>query len=205
MAEPARTVVVAEDHPLYRRALLDTVAACRGWSAVAATGDGDELPELVCRWRPTVVLLDLKLPRVSGWELIDRLQGGSERPAIVVVTSFRHPLVLTLARQKQVAGLVSKEDDPAVVQEALAAVAAGGGFYTSARFLAEADTGRESPSGRETEVLRAIAGGATGKEIAARLAVNIKTVETYRARLMRKLGCGNAAELTRVAVECGLV
>lgn len=206
MSEKATsTVLIIEDHPIYRMSLSELITSTSPRFQVKENPTGDGLLESLQTLKPAIIILDIKLPGRSGWDLLSDLdQCTSWAGKVILLTSFSHPLILALARRHEVSALVSKEDQPACVLEAIESVENGSAFYGSPAFLAMADTGMETPSIQEMRVLKAIAAGSTGKEIAAGLGLSEKTIETYRTRLMKKTNCKNAADLTRLALESGL-
>lgn len=206
MSEKAiSSVLIIEDHPIYRMSLSELITNASPRFQVKETPTGDGLLESLRTLKPAIIILDIKLPGRSGWDLLSDLdQCASWTGKVILLTSFSHPLILALARRHEVSALVSKEDQPACVLEAIEAVEHGSAFYGSPGFLALADTGMETPSIQEMRVLKAIAAGRTGKEIATELNLSEKTIETYRTRLMKKTNCKNAADLTRLALESGL-
>ncbi|MGJ3242018.1 MAG: response regulator transcription factor [Opitutales bacterium] len=204
------TICIAEDHGLLREGLCSLIARTPGFRVAGITSSGAGVDALLRAHRPDCLLLDLRLPRRGGWDILSDIHAGKRGTSdwtgtTIILTTYVHPLLLTLARKHGARGLVCKEDDPLEIIQALTATRDPDTFYASSRFLRSADAGLEAPSGREMEILQACARGLRGKEIPVALNISPKTVETYRTRLAAKTGCRSAAELARLALECGLI
>jgi two-component system, NarL family, invasion response regulator UvrY len=160
-----------------------------------------------------VVVLDLSMPGLSGLDLIKHLR--SAFPALPLLVLSMHPEEQYAVRvlRAGAAGYLSKDSAEKEVVRAIRHVAGGGRFVTGAAaeaLLAHLDRDPDLPphhalSDREFEVLRLLASGKPVSAIGDELALSVKTVSTYRARLLQKMGMKNNAELTRYAIEEGLV
>ncbi len=207
-------LLLVDDHPVVRRGLAFCLGAQPHIRIVGEAANGQEALARALELTPDLVLMDIDMPVLNGLEATTILR--RERPAIKVLIFSRHhdsELVLA-ARRAGANGYVVKQASFEELVRAIEVVHAGSGFFCShlaqvrgAVFNRGAHDGREtnSLSPREQEVLVAIAEGLTNKEIAVRLAVGVRTVETYREGVMRKLGVRGAAALTKYAVAKGLV
>ncbi len=205
------TVVLADDHIVVRsglRVLLDSEPSI---DVVAEAGDVPGAVEAVDGYRPDVLVLDLHMPGEPSLPAIARLHARCPHTQVVVLTAQRDPSFAGEALRLGAAGYVPKEAAESQLLEAIE-VAAQGGTYLEpqlgARLAANvAATGRAAAelSEREIEVLRLIARGLTNREMAVRLYLSVRTVESHRARIQRKLGRSRRSDLVEYALERGLV
>lgn len=209
-------IMVVDDHPLVREGLLALLARAADITVVAEADRGEEALRLCLETRPDVLLLDLTLPDLSGLAVARRLR--SEAPAIRILILSMHAdrRFISEAVAVGVSGYILKDAASEELLRAIRSVAAGGTFFSqpvtailikhlTPQTLPGALTPQPPLTSRETEVLQLLAQGKNTKEIALLLKVSGKTVETFRANLMRKLQLKNIAELTRYAIRTGLV
>jgi two-component system response regulator NreC len=200
--------VLADDHVVVRSGLRLLLEAEPGLEVAGEAGDVESTLEAVDRLSPDVLILDLHMPGEPSLPAIARL--GETHPAtrVIVLTAQRDPSFAAEALRMGAAGYLPKEAAEGQLLEAIR-TAAGGGTYLEPRLGARlaAMAGRTPPqlSPRELEVLRFIARGQTNREIAERLFLSVRTVESHRARLLRKLGLTRRSELVEYALERGLV
>ncbi len=193
-------LLVADDHDVVRagvRALLESRA---GWRVVAEAADGERAVELARRLRPDVAVLDLAMEGMGGIEaarLIRQMALGTE---VVVLSVYESAEILHRVMEAGARGYVAKADAARTLVAAVAAVAHHGAFVTPrvARL-----TGARPLSAREREVLRLFAEGFRAREVAERLGIKPKTVETHRSSLLRKLRLRSIGDLVRYAVRNG--
>ena len=208
-------VLLADDHDLFRAGLRVLLQDLGGFEVVAEAGDGREALRLVGEHRPDVVLMDLMMPGLNGLEATARV--AREPPGVrVLVLSMNAAEEFVLpAVRAGASGYVLKNARPAELGQAIRAVARGETYLTPAvsghliddyrrRTAGEADS-LEKLTPRQREVLQLVAEGHTTKQIARRLGVSGKTVETYRSQLMDALDIHDIAGLTRYAIRKGLV
>jgi DNA-binding NarL/FixJ family response regulator len=208
------TVLLADDHALVRsgiRSLLDGVA---GIEVVGEAGDGHDALRLAAALRPDVLLLDIKLPSLNGLEVADRL--AREQPGVKVVMLSMHDNeeYVLHALRAGAAGYLLKDATVPELEMAIRSVARGETYLSPpvskhlvGEYLRRA-TGDGVPellTPRQREVLQLVAEGHSTKEIAARLTLSVKTVETHRAQLMERLDIHDVAGLVRYALRVGLV
>ena len=202
-------VLICDDHTLIRAGLRRLVEAFDGVEVVGEAANADEV---VIRTRdvvPDVVLLDLSMPGRNGFEALDELRRVAPDTAVVIMSMHDDTAHVREALARGARGFVVKEAAPAELEIALRAAFAGRVFLSpqvSAATLADvaARPRRGDPADlppRQREILAALGAGRTTKQIAADLGLSVKTVETHRARLMEALGCRNAVELVRAAVQ----
>jgi two-component system, NarL family, response regulator NreC len=203
------TVVLADDHAVVRSALRMLLDEEHDIEIVAEAGDAEAATRYVRGHRPTVLILDINMPGGSGLAAIPQIRSESPETQIVMLTMQGETAFAREALQAGVLGYISKE---AASEELVTAVrmAAQGRTYLQpelgARLAAEPETASpDDLSDREIEVLRLIALGHTNNEIAERLYLSVRTVESHRAHIQQKLGLTSRSELVRYAIDRGLV
>jgi two-component system response regulator NreC len=197
-------IVLADDHAVVRSALRLLLDAEQDLEVVAEAGDvGAAMVELE-RHKPNVLILDLHMPDGPSVTAVPRLREASPETGIVVLTMQREPSYAREALRGGVLGYVLKEavDEDLVNAVRLAAV---GRSYLQpelgAQLAVDADDDPDGLSDREVDVLRLIALGYTNSEIAEQLLLSVRTVESHRAHVQRKLGLSKRSELVRYALE----
>jgi DNA-binding NarL/FixJ family response regulator len=206
-------VLIADDHPIFRAGLKEALAKERDIEFVGEADNGQIALELARRRRWDVVLLDITMPGKGGLEVLQELR--RERPKLPVLILSAHPedqLALRLLKAGA-AGYVTKDKAPEVLLQAVRKVLRGEKYVSEA--LAEkallnlvSETSKplhETLSDREYQVMRLIASGKTVKEIGKELFLSVRTVSTYRSRVLEKMRMKTNAELIRYAVDNKLV
>jgi two-component system response regulator NreC len=205
------TVVLADDHVVVRSGLRVLLESAPSIDVVAEAGDMHSAMEAVEEHRPDVLVLDLHMPGEPSLPAIPRLRERCPGTRVVVLTAQRDTSYVGEAMRLGAAGYVPKE---AAESHLLAAIeiAAEDGTYLEPRLGARlaanvASAGRTAAtlSDREVEVLRLIARGLTNREMAERLYLSVRTVESHRARIQRKLGRSRRSDLVEYALERGMV
>jgi two-component system response regulator NreC len=202
------TIVLADDHTVVRRALRLLLEEEPGVEVVAEAEDADAAVRYVRGHKPTVLILDLNMPGRASLEAIPDIRESSPETRIVVLTMQKEPGFARQALQLGVLGYVLKEAADDELVQAVRCAAAGETYLQpalGARLAAEPESGKGDLSDRETDVLRLIALGHTNTEIADKLFISVRTVETHRAHIQQKLGASSRAELVRDALARGLV
>jgi two-component system, NarL family, response regulator NreC len=205
------SIVLADDHQIVRQglqAILRTEAAFR---VVGEAASGLDTVRLVSRLQPDVLLLDLMLPGLNGFEVIRRVAHNSPRTRIVVLTMHANEAYVQEALRAGARGYVLKESGAEELVQAIREVLSGGRFLSppiseqtlraySEKARAAAFDPYETLTAREREVLDLTVEGNTSSEISKKLFISSRTVESHRTNLMRKLGLRNQKELIRYAV-----
>jgi two-component system, NarL family, response regulator NreC len=202
------SIVLADDHTIVRRALRVLLEEEAGFEVVAEAEDADGAVRYVRGHKPDVLILDLNMPGRLSLEAIPDIQEASPHTKIVVLTMQREPAFARQALQQGVLGYVLKEAADDELVQAVRNAAAGDTYLQpalGARLAAEPKAAASDLSERETDVLRLIALGHTNAEIAEKLFISVRTVETHRAHIQQKLGVSSRAELVRCALSRGLV
>jgi two-component system, NarL family, response regulator NreC len=206
------TIVLADDHAVVRSGLRLVLERAGGFEVVSEAGDADAALRTVLGHKPTVLVLDLNMPgELSSLDAIPRVEEVSPATRVVVLTMQEDPEFARRALQAGAAGYVLKEAADDELVDAVRSVAHGG-TYLNPRLGAMLAAAPPPPAGppddlteREVEVLRMIALGHTNSEIAQTLFLSVRTVETHRAHIQRKLDRATRAELVRYALDHGLV
>lgn len=213
MGEKVLKILIADDFPLFRRGVKELLADGLGAVTVGECGTSHDLLELVRRQKWDVVILDITMPGSTGTETLKQLK--AECPNLPVLVLSMHPEDQYAVRMIKAGadGYLTKASAPEELVKAIRKVL-GGGQYVSpslAEKLAltvKASTGNaphEHLSDREYEVMCLIASGKTVSKIAETMHLGVTTISTYRARILEKMNLKNNAELTRYALERGLV
>src|SRR5512146_1040744 len=206
-------ILIADDHPVVRAGLKEILAAEHDMEVVGEATDGDALLALAGRGEWDVAILDFSMPGCSGTELIRELrQRYPDRP-VLVLSMLPEDVHASQVLKAGGAGFINKESATEELTGALRKVV-GGGRYVSATFAeklaSELATGRDRAphdalSDREYRVMWLLASGKHINQIAEDIFLSPSTVSTYRARILKKLGLTNNAELVRYAVTHRLI
>jgi two-component system response regulator NreC len=210
------TVLIVDDHAMVRKGLRMALEAHADIQVVGEAGTLMEAIEAAARVKPQIVTLDLSMPGPSGVASVQRMRTAAPGARIIVVTMHDDPAYVRTAIAMGASGYVNKSAADTELVSAIRAVSRGrvfidaGDAATLESILSPGATGKgkspvESLSEREREVLAQVARGYTNRQIADDIGLSVKTVESYRARLMKKLGLKERSDLVRVAIELGLV
>ncbi len=210
-------VLIVDDHPLTRAGVRQVLAQNPRFEAVYESSSGAEAIRLAPECRPDVALMDLHMPGISGIEATRSILKSCPAAKIIVLSGDADRLRVDSALQAGACGYLLKQS---VLTELLIAIeqVMSGRLYLSPeisagiisdyrRTLFDKDPGsiRPSISSREVQLLRLISNGARNKEIATELHLSPNSIETYRSRLMKKLGCTSTAALVRYAIREGII
>lgn len=212
--KPTR-VLVADDHTLVRAGIRALLESIDGVQVIAESGDGHETLDLIARHLPDVALLDIGMPGLNGLEVLKRVRQAAQRTKVIILSMHADPTYVTQALRAGAAGYLLKGASVEELPLAIRAVMRGETYLTPrvSRSVIEAylrDAGSPADplaglTGRQREILQLVAEGHSTKEIAGRLDVSVKTVETHRARLMERLDIHDVAGLVRFAIRAGLI
>ena len=206
-------VVVVDDHAVVREGLKRIISENSGMTVSGEAADGHEALQVIKKDPCDVVLLDITMPNKSGLDVLKELHAESPRLPVLVLSMHPEDQYAVRVLRAGAAGYVTKESAPAKLVQAIRKVVRGGKYVSPA--LAERlvyDLGSETDkapheilSDREYQVLCMIASGKTVTNIAEELVLSVKTISTYRVRILEKLKMNNTAEITRYAIKEGLV
>lgn len=207
-------VLLADDHSIVRAGLRRIVEESGDMAVIAEAADGRETIRLVRETSPDVAVIDISMPGLDGLEVVDQLRGQCPDLPILILTMHEEGQYVVRAIQAGAMGYMTKQSAPEQLLKAIRKIYEGGRYLTdeAAETLAlriAKGTGEQSPldslSMRELQVLRRLAMGHTNREIASAYSISIKTVDTYRSRLLKKLNLRNNAELSRFAIQNRLI
>ena len=205
-------VLLADDHALVRSGVKSVLESSDGIEVVGEAGRGDETLEMLAQLEPDVLLLDLNMPGGDGFEVLRRARDTAGSVRIIVLTLHVQPEYISRALRDGADGFLSKDLAVQELPEAIADVMAGRPHFGAqvqemmaklVRSGGEEHTAKLTP--REREVWKGIARGLTSKEIGAQYDISVRTVESHRASLMRKLDVRSIAMLTQLAIREGLL
>ena len=209
----ATRIVIADDHPIFRRGLVQILGAEPDLSVVAEAGDGPAALEAIRRHSPHVAVLDVQMPALSGFEVAKRAAKDGLSSRLVFLTMHSDPAMLDRAFAVGAKGFVLKDAALSEIVQAVRAVAAGRTFVSPALsdfLVGRAFPGRGAapPAGpmaalteRERHILKLIAESKTSKEIAATLGIHYRTVENQRTVISQKLGLQGSHALVKFAFD----
>jgi NarL family two-component system response regulator YdfI len=213
MPDPIR-ILVADDHLIIRQGLRLILETQDGFEMVGEAADGGEALRLCAALKPDVVLMDLRMPGMDGLTAIERLQAGQPEIAVVILTTFNEDDLMMRGLRLGAKGYLLKDTDRETLFNTIRAARRGETLLKPeimARVLlktggagatASAQTGL---TGRELEVLKAVARGERSKEIAARLGISERTVKAHLASIYNRLGVDSRAAAIAVAAHKGLL
>jgi DNA-binding NarL/FixJ family response regulator len=204
------TIVLADDHPLFRKGLADVIAAEPSFRIVGQAGDGETALELVRVHQPRVAILDIEMPKASGLVVAETIRNESLPTQPVILTMHRDAAMLHRALDCGARGYLLKDSAVSDIVACLHVVASGRAYISSALSTELLDgKARNGPdqdaplaglTPAERRVLDLIAGGQTSPQIAATLSISPKTVENHRSHICRKLGLSGPQALLRFAL-----
>jgi DNA-binding NarL/FixJ family response regulator len=204
-------VAVVDDEELVRIGLIAIISTAPDLTVVGEAADGAEVPPLLARARPDVVLMDVRMPAIDGLQATRHaLAASASPPRILIITTFEHDEYVYAALRAGASGFLLKRARPAEVLAAIRVVAAGESllFPAAIRRLAAAYGERTPPADlteREAEVLRLMARGLSNAEIAAELVLGLQTVKTHVGNVLTKLGARDRTQAVITAYESGFV
>jgi DNA-binding NarL/FixJ family response regulator len=210
-------VLLADDHDIVRRGLRDMIEERHGWQICAEATNGREAVELALQERPDIALLDLSMPELNGLEATRQIRRESPQTEILIFTMHETEQLVREVIFAGARGYVLKSDGAQHLVAAMEALAHHRPFFTSsvsetilAGFLESGRQTDEPAAGgvltsREREIVQLLAEGRSNRDVATMLVISVKTVETHRAAIMRKLGINSIVELVHYAVRNKLI
>lgn len=202
---PRIRVALADDHPVVLAGVKALIQAAPEMELVGDAADGNAALKLILETNPDVVVMDISMPGLTGLELVQRVGTEHSQVKVLVLTVHEDRAYVQKVLSAGARGYLLKRSAAEELVRAIRAVHAGGLYVDPAiagKFV-QTEAGENAAgegmalSEREEEVLKIAAQGHTNKEAAARLGLSIKTVESYKARAMEKLGLKTRAEIVR--------
>lgn len=216
-------ILIADDHELARRGIRALLESHPGWEVCGEAKDGRETVELAVSMKPDIVLLDIGMPNLNGLEAAKQILTNSPEVAILILTMHDSDNVVREVLRAGARGYLLKSDAGRDLVAAVEALQLQRTFFTTrvsqmvldgfldrqtksvGAISSDDDRAGDALTSREREVIQLLAEGKTSKEVAVTLNLSVKTAETHRTNLMRKLGLHSVADLTRYAVRNGIV
>jgi len=207
MTKPIRIAIV-DDHPMVAEGIEAILDTYDDLTVVGTLANGQEAIDRVEELAPDVILLDLNMPQVGGLSATEIILERRPETRIVILSMHDSAEYVTSALSHGAMGYILKDVPTEEIKRAIDAVMAGERYLcTGANAALEPKTGpsREQLTNREQTILLQLAQGKSNKEVAAALDISVRTVETHRKNIKRKLGISSTAGLTRYALEHGVL
>lgn len=206
------SIILADDHPLFRKGLKDLIEEQRSGQVVGEANDGLQVLELIDKTKPTMVIIDIDMPKLNGLEVAKEIQRKKVQMDIIVLTMYDQETIFNEAMDLGVMGYVLKDSAVNEILDAISTVAKGRYYFSPSlsSYLAKRShyggsgvvaAGIATLTSSERKILKRIAEGRTTKEIANELFISIRTVETHRSNICKKLNLFGTNSLLRFALE----
>lgn len=206
-------ILIADDHPVVRKGLKEIIEEIPDMAVRGEASNGQEAVEKAQKSDFDIVVLDISMPGINGLDILKQLKSEKPELSILVLSMYPEEQYAVRVLRAGASGYLTKESTPEELIAAIRKASKGGKYISSSlaeklAFDLETDAERplhETLSDREYQVMRMIASGKTGKEIGEELFLSVKTISTYRARILEKMEMKSNAELTHYALKHGLV
>jgi DNA-binding NarL/FixJ family response regulator len=214
-------VLLADDHNLVRAGIRSLLAGIHGFEVIAEADNGRDALKLIDEHRPDIVLLDIAMPELNGLEVASRIHRDHPDISVIILSMHSNEEYVLQALRAGASGYLLKDSAPTELELALRSVARGETYLSpsiskhvvddylrrvSNKSLDEPrEPGLQDLTPRQREILQLIAEGNSTKEIAQKLIVSVKTIESHRIQLMERLGIHDIAGLVRYAIRMGIV
>lgn len=205
-------IIVADDHAVLREGIKALLAQIEGWNVVGEAEDGVELLHLVEIHHPDLVILDLAMPHLGGLETLEQLSALKTKPQVLVLSANADERAAFEAIRSGARGFVQKSGTTQELVFAMQSILKGqkylspvvcAGVLESTGSCSERDV-LSALSSRERQVMHLLCEGMPNREIARKLCISPRTVDTHRTNLLKKLGVSSNVELARLALQKGL-
>jgi len=206
-------ILLADDHDVLRRGLRHLIEEQPGWEICAEAIDGREAVEKAAKEQPDVAIVDISMPGLNGLEATRQIKKSVPRTEVLIFTMHEDEGLVREVLAAGARGYLLKSDASRHIVAAVDALAHHKPFFTSnvsetmlESFLrqtksADSEPGSGPITGREREIIQLLAEGKSNKQIAGLLDISVKTVETHRASIMRKIGASSVVDIVRYAVR----
>jgi DNA-binding NarL/FixJ family response regulator len=208
-------ILIADDHELFRRGVAAELTQVQGWLVAGEATNGRDAVALAASLKPDIVVLDLTMPELNGLEAARQIVLADPSARILILTAHESEQLVREVLSAGAQGYVLKSDAGRTLVTALRELLEGRSFFTSnvARMVLEGYLRSESReaapaqtlSAREREIVQLLAEGNSNKDIARALNISVKTAETHRSNVMRKMGFDSLAELVRYAIRNNII
>jgi DNA-binding NarL/FixJ family response regulator len=213
LAQNSLRILIADDHEIIRRGLKALLASRPGWMVCAEAATGREAVALAAEHRPDIVVIDISMPGLNGLEATRQIRKRLPKTQVMILSAHYTDQLVREVLDSGARAYILKSDASRDLLNAVEAIADNRSFFTSgaAQILidgfckpasaAQEPLMRKSLSAREREIVQLLAEGNSSKEVAVALGISVKTAETHRANIMRKLEMHSVSELVRYAVK----
>jgi DNA-binding NarL/FixJ family response regulator len=211
-------ILIADDHELIRRGLVATLADVPGWSVVGEAENGRRAVDLARSTHPDVVILDMTMPELNGLEATRQILSDRSSTRVLILTAHESEQLVREVLDAGAQGYVLKSDAGKALVTAVEALMDGRPFFTSkvARIVLDGFLRNHEGNGggdgtipalspREREIVQLLAEGKSNKEVARALGITVKTAETHRGNIMRKMQFNSLSDLIRYAIRNNIV
>ncbi len=201
-------VLIVDDHPMVAEGIQSLLESYEDIDVVGTLGNGQEAVDRVNELTPDVILMDLNMPGLSGLNATEMLLEERPETRIVILSMHDSPEYISTALSHGARGYILKDVPTEEIYTAIETVMAGGEYLcTGAKgsLQPKISDGRETLTSREQTILLELAQGQSNKDVANSLNISVRTVETHRKNIKRKLGISSTAGLTRYALEHGVL
>jgi DNA-binding NarL/FixJ family response regulator len=211
-------ILIADDHSVVREGLRTLLGRVTDFDVIGEAADGEEAVRVTCEKKPDVAIVDISMPKVNGIEAARQIRKGSPDTRVLIFTIHENEEYVYQIIASGANGYVLKDAGKNELVAAVRAIHSGGRFFSPrvSRLIIDefarrsqaprvpVTTGKSVLTHRESEILQYIASGLTNAEIAQKLFLSVRTVNTHRTNLMHKLDVHNTAGLVRYAMENGI-
>ncbi|HEY6849793.1 MAG TPA: response regulator transcription factor [Terracidiphilus sp.] len=206
LTKPPIRVLIVDDHPVVRAGLVSLLRKESTLKVVGSAHSAEEALSLIHRFAVDLMLLDLRMPKISGIGLMHLLSQLPNHPAVVILSSYEYPEEIHRAVEAGARGYLSKDASRAEIVAAISVVSSGGKSFPASisAYIAERES-RASLSAREVEILEMVAKGLTNKEIGRVLQISHYTVRNHINHISAKLDAGGRTEAATVALQQGII
>jgi DNA-binding NarL/FixJ family response regulator len=203
-------ILIADDHAMLRRGLRTMLEQHDGWQICAEAATGREAIDLAAKYRPNIAILDMAMPELNGLEATRGIRSASPTTAILIFTMVESTRLIRDVLVAGARGYLLKSDLDRHVVDAVTTLAANRPYLGGAMgneildgYLRDAVSTPDAEllTPREREIIQMIAEGLSSKQVALKLNISLKTVETHRTSLMRKIGAHTVADVVRYAIK----
>lgn len=205
-------LLLADDHPLIREGFKSLLGKNENFEIVAEAGNGMELLEEFEKTKPDIILTDISMPVLNGFEAMEQLIKQGVSVKFIVLTMHEEQVYILNALRIGAHGYVLKNIEGPDLEKAINTVYQGGKYFSPiiTNIMAESfqrpeDGDIEEITSREKEVLQLVAHGYSTKQIADKLSISIRTVESHRINMLRKMRVSNSAELIKKSMQLNLI